>query len=69
MFFYKSEKKHVFLWFFYLKINVFNIYGLIDRMNERLLDMQSRHAYHNVHFWGASSKTPAPRPLNKQVSF
>jgi len=26
-------------------------------------------SYHNVHFWGASSKTPAPRPLNKQVSF
>jgi len=26
-------------------------------------------SYHNVHFWGASSKTPALRPLNKQVSF
>jgi len=26
-------------------------------------------SYHNVHFWGASSKTPAQRPLNKQVSF
>jgi len=26
-------------------------------------------SYHNVHFGGASSKTPASRPLNKQVSF
>jgi len=26
-------------------------------------------SYHNINFWGASSKTPAPRPLNKQVSF
>jgi len=25
--------------------------------------------YHNVHFWSSSSKTLAPRPLNKQVSF
>ena len=31
--------------------------------------ISSYHNYHNVHFWGASSKTPAPRPLNKQVSF
>jgi len=26
-------------------------------------------SYHIVHFSGASSKTPAPQPLNKQVSF
>jgi len=43
--------------------------GVKSRGSDRWSKVVTVISYHNINFWGASSKTPAPRPLNKQVSF